>query len=151
MLSHEGFHFRFTGFDFRSSSFFVSFRQNYVVIALKRKMQVDGEKETRPFASAALTLQSLQCDCNDKAFSGHLPKTFGNFHGKVHRVKNVFHLTQVPLVYALVTKTQDGGIAINGDSLWKLVNGTYFFIEKFSTGKQDYLFKIPLIPGNFPV
>ena len=117
MLSHEGFHFRFTGFDFRSSSFFVSFRQNYVVIALKRKMQVDGEKETRPFASAALTLQSLQCDCNDKAFSGHLPKTFGNFHGKVHRVKNVFHLTQVPLVYALVTKTQDGGIAINGDSL----------------------------------
>ena len=75
---------------------------------------MDGESETRPFVSAALTLQSLQCDCNDRAFSGHLPKTFGNFHGKVHRVKNVF---QVPLVYALVTKTQDGGIAIYGDSL----------------------------------
>ena len=75
---------------------------------------MDGESETRPFVSAALTLQSLQCDCNDRAFSGHLPKTFGNFHGKVHRVKNVF---QVPLVYALVTKTQDGGIAIHGDSL----------------------------------
>ena len=78
---------------------------------------MDGESETRPFASAALTLQSLQCDSNDRAFSGHLPKTFGNFHGKGHRVKNVFHVTQVPLVYALVTKTKDGGIAIYGDSL----------------------------------
>ena len=78
---------------------------------------MDGEKEALPFASAALTLQSLQCYCNDRAFSGHLPKTFGNFHGKVHRVKNVFHFTQVPLVYALVTKTQDGGIVIYGDSL----------------------------------
>ena len=38
----------------------------------------------------------------------HLPKTFGNFHGKVHRVKNVFYLTPVPSVYALVTKIQDG-------------------------------------------
>ena len=34
----------------------------------------------------------------------HLPKTLRNFHGKVLRVKNVFHLTQVPFVYALVTK-----------------------------------------------
>ena len=39
----------------------------------------------------------------------HLPKTFGNFHGKVHRVKNVFYLTPVPSVYALVTKIQVGG------------------------------------------
>ena len=28
----------------------------------------------------------------------HLPKTFGNFHGKVHRVRNVFHLTLVQFV-----------------------------------------------------
>ena len=42
----------------------------------------------------------------------HLPKTFGNFHGKVHRVKNVFHLTQVPFVYAFVTKIQDGSTDI---------------------------------------
>ena len=42
----------------------------------------------------------------------HLRKTFGNFHGKVHRVKNVFHLTQVPFVYAFVTKIQDGGLDI---------------------------------------
>ena len=33
----------------------------------------------------------------------------------VHRVKNVFHLTKVPFVYALITKIQDGGtdIAVN--------------------------------------
>ena len=42
----------------------------------------------------------------------HLRKTFGNFHGKVHRVKNVFHLTQVQLVYTFVTKIQDGGLDI---------------------------------------
>ena len=42
----------------------------------------------------------------------HLRKTFGNFHGKVHRVKNVFHLTQVPFVYAFVTKIQDGDLDI---------------------------------------
>ena len=42
----------------------------------------------------------------------HLPKTFGNFHGKVHRVKNVFHLTQVQFVYTFVTKIQDGGLDI---------------------------------------
>ena len=35
---------------------------------------------------------------------GHLPKTFGNFHGKVLRVDNVFHLTRAPFVYALVNK-----------------------------------------------
>ena len=39
-------------------------------------------------------------------------KNFENFHGKVHRVKNVFHLIQVPFVYAFVTKIQDGGLDI---------------------------------------
>ena len=34
----------------------------------------------------------------------HLPKTLRNFHGEVDRVKNVFHLTQVPFFQALVTK-----------------------------------------------
>ena len=47
----------------------------------------------------------------------HLPKTFGNFHGKVHRVKNAFHLTQVPFDCALVTKIQDGGTDIALNSL----------------------------------
>ena len=49
----------------------------------------------------------------------HLPKPFGNVHGKVHRVKNVFHLTQVPFVYALVPKIQNGGrdIAVNSMKL----------------------------------
>ena len=44
-----------------------------------------------------------------------VPKPFGNFNEKVHRVKNVFHLTQVPFAYVLVTKIQDGGtnIAVN--------------------------------------
>ena len=44
-----------------------------------------------------------------------VPKPFGNFNEKIHRVKNVFHLTQVPFAYALVTKIQDGGtnIAVN--------------------------------------
>ena len=36
-------------------------------------------------------------------------------------------------------------------SYTKLVNGTCISTGKFPTGKQDYLFKIPLIPGNFPV
>ena len=41
----------------------------------------------------------------------HLPKTLRNFHGNIHRVKNVFHLTKVPFVYTLVTKIRDGGTA----------------------------------------
>ena len=36
--------------------------------------------------------------------SFHLSKTLRNFHGEVYRVKNVFHLTQVPFFHALVTK-----------------------------------------------
>ena len=47
----------------------------------------------------------------------HSPKTFGNFLGKVHRVKNVFHLTQFPFVYALVTKIQDRGTDFAVNSL----------------------------------
>ena len=45
----------------------------------------------------------------------HLPDTLRNLNAKVHRVKNVFHLTQVPFVYALVPKIQNGGrdIAMN--------------------------------------
>ena len=50
----------------------------------------------------------------------HLPKTFGNVHGKGHRVKNVFYLTQVAFVYDLVTKIQDGATDIAVNSL-KLV------------------------------
>ena len=38
-LGHEGFNFRFTGFDFRSSSFYLQLRQTYVVIALKGTCQ----------------------------------------------------------------------------------------------------------------
>ena len=47
----------------------------------------------------------------------HLPKTLRNFYGEVHRVKNVFHLTQVPFFHALVTKIQDGDTDIAVDSL----------------------------------
>ena len=36
---------------------------------------------------------------------------------KVHRVKNVFHFIQVPFVYALVTKFQDGDTHIAVNSL----------------------------------
>ena len=88
----------------------------------------------------------------------HLAKTFRNFHGNVHRVKNMFHVTQVPFAYTLVTKIQNGGtdivwIAWNWWFSWemKLVNGTCISTEKFPAGKQDYLFKIPPIPGNFSV
>ena len=42
----------------------------------------------------------------------HLAKTLRNFHGDVHRVKNMFHVTQVPFAYALVTKIQYGGTDI---------------------------------------
>ena len=45
----------------------------------------------------------------------YLPKTLRTLHGKVHRMKNVFHLTQVPFLYTLVTKIQEDGrdIAVN--------------------------------------
>lgn len=45
----------------------------------------------------------------------YLPKPLRNLHGKVHRMKNVFHLTQVPFLYTLVTKIQEDGrdIAVN--------------------------------------
>ena len=52
-LGQEGFNFHFTGFVFVLQDFI-----SLVVIALNREKQVDGEIETRPFASAALTLQS---------------------------------------------------------------------------------------------
>ena len=52
-LGQEGFSFHFTGFVFVLQDFI-----SQVVIALNREKQVDGEIETRPFASAALTLQS---------------------------------------------------------------------------------------------
>ena len=78
----------------------------------------------------------------------HLPKTFGNFHGKGHRVKNVFYLTQVAFVYDLVTKIQDGttDIAVNNLKLVILCEWNMLFHHKISTGKQECLFKIPLIP-----
>ena len=81
----------------------------------------------------------------------HLPKTFGNFHGKVHRVKNVFYLTQVAFVYDLVTKIQDGttDIAVNNLKLVILCEWNMLFHHKISTGKQECLFKIPLIPQTF--
>ena len=52
-LGHEGFSFHLTGFVFVLQDFI-----SQVVIALNREKQVDGEIETGPFASAALTLQS---------------------------------------------------------------------------------------------
>ena len=51
----------------------------------------------------------------------HLPGTLRNLHAKVHRVKNVFLLTQVPFVYALVTKIQDGGTDVAVNSLQPLI------------------------------
>ena len=53
----------------------------------------------------------------------HLPKTFGNFHEKIHRVKNVFHFPQVPFAYALVTKIQDRGTDMAVDSLELVIIG----------------------------
>ena len=82
----------------------------------------------------------------------HLPKPFGNVHWKVHRVRKVFHLTQVPFVYTLVPKMQNGGkdIAVNNLEL-VIACGTCISTGKFPTGKLGYLFKTPLTPGNFPV
>ena len=42
----------------------------------------------------------------------HLAKTLRNFHGNFRRVKNMFHVTQVPFAYALVTEFQYGGTDI---------------------------------------
>ena len=77
----------------------------------------------------------------------HLPKTLRNFHGNVHRVKNVFHLTKVPLVFALITKIQDGGtdIAVNSIELViprkNPVNQTCISIGKVSSGKTGLPFQ----------
>ena len=83
----------------------------------------------------------------------HLPKTFGNFHGKVHRVKNVFYLTQVAFVYDLVTKIQDGttDIAVNNLKLVILCEWNMLFHHKISTGKQECLFQNSTYSANFPV
>ena len=45
------------------------------------------------------------------------PQLLKNFHGKVHRVKNVFHLTQVPFFHALVTKISNGDTDVAVNSL----------------------------------
>ena len=98
----------------------------------------------------ASCINYFRCLYSYRSFIFHLPKTFGNFHGKVHGVKSVFHLTQVPFVYALVTKDGGKDIAVNSQKLvtrkWNML-----FIGKSPTGKQDYLLKIPLLPGNFSV
>ena len=39
-----------------------------------------------------------------KAQFPYLPKPFGNFHEKVDRMNNVFHLTQVRFVYVTTPK-----------------------------------------------
>ena len=96
------------------------------------------------------------CRKRDSKGAFHLPKTLRNFHGEVHRVKNVFYLTQIPFFHALVTKIQDGDTDITVNSLELVIpcekkNGTSISTGKFQTGKQDYLFKIPLILGNFSV
>ena len=71
-------------------------------------------------------------------------------------MKNKFHLTKGPFFHALVAKIQDGetDIAVNSIDLVipsKTCKCNMHFQGKFPTGKQDYLFKIPLIPGNFSV
>ena len=86
----------------------------------------------------------------------HLPKTLRNFHGNVHRVKNVFRLTKVPFVYALIIKIQDGGtdIAVNsieltGDSSQKPVNQTCISIGKVSSGKTGLPFQFSSYSREF--
>ena len=71
------------------------------------------------FSIASVESVLLFCVRVDIMGTFPFPKTLRNFHGKVHRVKKVFHLTQVPFVYALVTKIQDGGtdIALNSIEL----------------------------------
>ena len=72
-------------------------------------------------------------------------------------MKNLFHLTQVPFVYALVTKIQDGGTDITVNSIELVIPCKNLKIklafpsEKFPVGKLDYLFNFAVIPGDFPV
>ena len=54
------------------------------------------------------TIKPCRRPLRDTEGAFHLPKTLRNFHGEVHRVKNVFHLIQVPFFHALVIKIQDG-------------------------------------------
>ena len=106
-----------------------------------------------------------------------LPKTFENFHGKVHRVKIMFILTQIPFVYVLVSKIQDGTeIVVNSVELvipfansnlvprafpthflrekpwgrgWcKLINGTC--LESFQRENRTTFSKLHLFSATFP-
>ena len=82
-----------------------------------------------------------------------LPST-KNFHGKVHRVKNVFHLTLVPFVYVLVTKIQDGDtdIALNRLELvipCKNKMEHAFPSKSFQRENRTTFSKFQLFPGIF--
>ena len=84
-----------------------------------------------------------------------LPKTLRNFHGEVHRVRNVFHLTQVPFFHALVTKIQDGDkdIAVNSLELVIPCENSWmehvFPPESFQRENRTTFSKFHLFPGIF--
>ena len=85
----------------------------------------------------------------------HLPKTFGNFHGKVYRVKNVFYLTPIPSVYSLVTKIQDGGTDLALNSLELVIPREISLMdhafppERFQRENRTTFSKFFLFPGTF--
>jgi len=70
----------------------------------------------------------------------HLPKNFGNFAGNFRRLKNMFHLTQVPFVPRLhsraILRAKVKDMAANSLELVKLINGT-----RISNGKTGLPFQ----------
>ena len=84
----------------------------------------------------------------------HLAKTIRNCHGKVHLVKNLFHLTQVPFIYAPVTK-QDGGTDIALNSLEVVIPcksswmEPAFSTETFQRENRTTFSNFHLFPGTF--
>ena len=88
-----------------------------------------------------------------KARFPYLPKPFGNFHEKVDRMNNVFHLTQVRFVYAFVTTPKFKMVAQISPWIaynwWLFVNGTCASTGNFQREKRATFPKLHLFPGTF--
>ena len=86
----------------------------------------------------------------------HLQKISANFGGNFHRVKNVFHLTQVrsPPSDCDFTLQNFKNVAVNSLEVirpFKSCKWNTHFHRKVSNGKQDYLFRSSVNSGYFPV
>jgi len=78
-----------------------------------------------------------------------LPEISGNLAGNFHRVKNLFHFTQVPFIPRLHSRAILRAKIDDSLELVKLVNGTQISIGKVSNGKTGLPFQLSLLPKIF--